>query len=404
MIDLKFLPLNKLANEHYNELNQLTFAKLLAVEDYFSELNRLSSQRRFPKSKVALAVNKFSKKSTQKLLLPNKTQFHTVGLYQDCLNIINILKSNFDITLKGTPQDIDNLVNTIKSEFLRHGTVKKKQFTYDSYFNHFLEGLKYVWDYGDFTQKQPNLFRYNAYQLAKKLSVNTCPYCNRSFTFTINIDNPIGKKIKVDEIARPEFDHFYSKARYPFLGISFYNLVPSCSLCNQTFKGDKEMTINTHCHPYVEGYEQVFNFTTGVTVKAFLSQRRPNVPIIFKQNPKADASHVSRAQATQSLFCIGQIYPYHSDIAEELFRRSTEDSKRLIESYWNQKSPNGKYLFPTKDDLYRHFVGNYYSTKDFIKRPLSKFYYDILKETRIISYIRSLPDRPLPSVSIPINK
>jgi hypothetical protein len=402
MIDLKFLPLNKLAAEHFNELNKDTLAKLLQVEAYFNVLNTLAGKGGFPKSKIAAAVGGFRQNSTRKLLTPTKNQFNTVGLYSDCIAILTTLKNNFNTTLIGTPQEIDRLVNLVVNDFKKHRSVKKKKFTYNLYFKHFIEALKYIWDYSDFIDKQPNPLKYNAYRLAKKLGVNTCPYCNRSYTFTVSIDYLQGKKSKVKEVARPEFDHFYSKGRYPFLGIGFYNLVPSCSLCNSTLKGEKQMSITTHCHPYVEGYEQVFNFTTGITVKAFLNQRHPNIPIAFKENPKADSGHVKRAIATHTLFCIEKIYPYHADIAEELFRRSTEDSKKLIESYWNQVSSQGNYLFPTKDDLYRHFLGNYYSTKDFIKRPLAKFYYDILKETKIVNYIRSLPSRPLPIASVPL--
>jgi hypothetical protein len=30
----------------------------------------------------------------------------------------------------------------------------------------------------------------------------------------------------------PEIDHFYPKDKYPFLAVSFFNLIPSCLTCN----------------------------------------------------------------------------------------------------------------------------------------------------------------------------
>lgn len=91
--------------------------------------------------------------------------------------------------------------------------------------------------YNDFCKQQ------TAYEVMKKLRVNVCPYCNRQFTFTV--DN--SKK------TRPEFDHFYDKASYPLLALSFYNLVPSCHTCNHLKRND-EAAIN----PYFHGFEHKF--------------------------------------------------------------------------------------------------------------------------------------------------
>lgn len=70
---------------------------------------------------------------------------------------------------------------------------------------------------------------YGAYSFVEQLDLKTCPYCNRNYTFLVNEEN--GK-------LRPEIDHFYPKSIYPFLAMSFYNLIPSCSICNHT-KSDK---------------------------------------------------------------------------------------------------------------------------------------------------------------------
>lgn len=57
-------------------------------------------------------------------------------------------------------------------------------------------------------------------QLVKSSGILVCPYCNRNY---INVrDTKMGGQL----------DHFYSRSSYPFLAISLYNLVPSCSVCN----------------------------------------------------------------------------------------------------------------------------------------------------------------------------
>lgn len=60
-----------------------------------------------------------------------------------------------------------------------------------------------------------------AYGLLEKLDVKVCPYCNRQYTFTV-------PKVKVS----PQFDHYFPISKYPYLQLSLFNLIPSCSTCN----------------------------------------------------------------------------------------------------------------------------------------------------------------------------
>jgi len=62
-------------------------------------------------------------------------------------------------------------------------------------------------------------------QFIEGLKIRTCPYCNRNYIFVVKKENN-GKVVK------PEIDHFYPKSKYPFLAVSFYNLIPSCGMCN----------------------------------------------------------------------------------------------------------------------------------------------------------------------------
>ncbi|MDQ7066856.1 MAG: hypothetical protein Q9M40_01995 [Sulfurimonas sp.] len=59
---------------------------------------------------------------------------------------------------------------------------------------------------------------YNAYKLVKSLNLSVCPYCNRNTIYNITNKNR----------RTSDLDHFYPKSKYPFLAVSFYNLIPSC--------------------------------------------------------------------------------------------------------------------------------------------------------------------------------
>ena len=59
----------------------------------------------------------------------------------------------------------------------------------------------------------------------------TCFYCNKDFITNFDTD----KKVSTFQL-----DHFYDKGTYPYLALSFYNLIPSCPTCNSSkVKGSK---------------------------------------------------------------------------------------------------------------------------------------------------------------------
>ena len=101
--------------------------------------------------------------------------------------------------------------------------------------------IRKIFNYKNFTTKKKK--EYDAYDLAKNLDIPTCPYCNRTYTKTVITKNR-------EKIIRPEFDHWFPKNQYPLLALSFYNLIPSCHICNSNVKGETEFKLDSHFHPY----------------------------------------------------------------------------------------------------------------------------------------------------------
>ena len=64
-------------------------------------------------------------------------------------------------------------------------------------------------------------------EILDDLNIKVCPYCNRQFIVKLDIDlgRPIG-----------DIDHFYSQNCFALFGLSLYNFVPSCKICNSLFK------------------------------------------------------------------------------------------------------------------------------------------------------------------------
>lgn len=92
--------------------------------------------------------------------------------------------------------------------------------------------------YSKFNEKNTN--NWNAYKLCRKSKYKVCPYCDQSYTFTVE-----GEK----SAFRPALDHYYSKAQYPYLSVSLHNLIPSCYACNSNLKGTKDFYKDPHLNP-----------------------------------------------------------------------------------------------------------------------------------------------------------
>ncbi|MGZ3811854.1 MAG: hypothetical protein ACXVJN_09020 [Mucilaginibacter sp.] len=102
------------------------------------------------------------------------------------------------------------------------------------------------------------VFQYNNWrsgpasaELFRSLGVEICPYCNTTAVF----------RDETRQITVVSFDHFFDKATYPYLGLSFFNLIPSCKTCNETYKNQHQFDTDTHLHPYLDCYNEFNTFT-----------------------------------------------------------------------------------------------------------------------------------------------
>lgn len=218
--------------------------------------------------------------------------------------------------------------------------------------------------YENFTHKKKR--DYDAYDLAKKLNVNVCPYCNINATYTVITS---GNK----KIARPEFDHFYDKATYPILALSFYNLIPSCHTCNSTLKKTEKFTNATHINPYSESFDKVAKFELKIKDSTFYHSI-DGFGIELKTEDK-------RAKNSIESFELDTLYENHKDIVLELIQKNTIYNESYLEELLTQYEGT---LFKNKEDLQRLISGGYISDDEIGKRPLSKLIKDISQELGLL--------------------
>jgi|SRR5690554_1081889 len=209
-----------------------------------------------------------------------------------------------------------------------------------------------------------NIFLNFGYNKMKKLDfigrfdINCCPYCNRSYIFSL------GRYKHV----KPEIDHFFPKSRYPFLGVSFFNLIPSCPVCNGLGGKSKTDPIIVDLKSPYEITETDFIFSYDIIEwRKSLNQSVVEVSLPVK------------IQVNSDLFKLEGLYKKHHDHVGELIWKSKKEYGRRFREYLEEYE-----IDYSDNELDRMILGNYTSLDEQSKRPLSKLYQDLGKELGLI--------------------
>lgn len=208
-----------------------------------------------------------------------------------------------------------------------------------------------------------------SYDLAKITNRNTCTYCNRLYTNTIEEKDPVTRRFNDNyRITRPVFDHWYCKAKYPLLALSFYNLIPSCSVCNSSIKGSDEFSLESHLHPYIDNAINDFSFS-------YQSKALSKNEVTIKYKTKND-----KLKKTLEDFKTKEVYNAHSNLElEDLIDLNKKYNDNYIDTLFNNTFSN---LNMKEPEIYRLIFGIESQESDFYKRPFSKFKKDIIEELR----------------------
>ncbi len=233
-------------------------------------------------------------------------------------------------------------------------------------------------------EKIKNLFNYSdKYQskvltpfFTKNFNFRTCFYCNKDF-----ITNFDAKK----EVSTFQLDHFFDKGTYPYLALSFYNFIPSCSTCNSSkVKGSK----NTFEHDAKVGKfqnetciapnDETFDFHEKVKFKLLLDDSCKNLHV----NSKNDIAIPLRENYTnqydkyKKIFELDTRYKAHKDIVFEMLQKAElYPESRLREL----QDLTGIPFQQIKKDIFNLIDEN----EDLSKQPFSKLIKDISEELKL---------------------
>lgn len=252
--------------------------------------------------------------------------------------------NNLRDVLIGTPDVLDGLKNLFP---------RKKE----------RESIKKLVRYDAFIEKESTFSFYNGYDLAGNIPFGTCIYCNRLYTHTIIT-------AKGECVARPTFDHWFPKAIYPLLALSFYNLIPSCNVCNSSVKGTQTLDLVSIFHPYYK-HSQTKNqlkFRFSYTMEDHL---RAESKIKAANKFTRDSLAVMKTKDLYSL--------HHEDIRDLIFLKKVYSAGHLNSLQKLLK------MSIQPEEIYRLAFGVHLKDSELVKRPLSKMKKDILRELGIIA-------------------
>lgn len=251
----------------------------------------------------------------------------------------NSIYKEADLTLHKRPQEYQCL-DTIE-----------KVFAYDGVFN--------------------SVSKKTSYWLAKAIGHNTCTYCNRQYTFTVDGNN------KDERLTRPSFDHWFPKAMFPLLSLNIYNLIPSCTICNSAAKGDNIFHLGDYVHPYTQqDNDPKFKFFPAVSDD-------PDDPwhVVLDRDPvtQKDVDNTIKA------FGLDRIYDMHGSLeVKELMDFALAYNGTYLHTLYNLVSKDLSGAGFTQQDVYRMLFGTESIPSQFLDRPLSKLKHDILEYLHII--------------------
>lgn len=236
------------------------------------------------------------------------------------------------------------------------GIIPKGDFTnpksadYHERFAEITRCVRQAFNYEYFCNTSDKNGKWGGWALAKEFNkvLKYCPYCNAETLYAFEWKNN-GASLKM---AKSAFDHYFPRSRYPFLGLSLYNLIPCCTRCNTAFKGSTSDELTSMSHPFVEDMDSFMRFHALIVdpTLAFQGEKNGISGIVF-----AEQKHDSFRPGVlwNRLFKVSESYSalYRQDAALAL-ARAQRFPKEYVEMISRQLKDYGLPVGDLESQLY----------------------------------------------------
>ena len=264
-----------------------------------------------------------------------------------------ILNINFKVK-----KDIQQNIEVLK--FFLEESIKGKDGYYD--LKHIIKG---IFNYKKFSNESI----WGRHKVMYDMNIEVCPYCNRNY-ITNYIKN--GK-----EKTTADLDHFFCQDKYPYLALSLYNFIPSCTTCNSRFKGKKDFLSNAHIFPHKEGFEKDAIFRTTLNKDSTLDYILGNsldfdINISIETEDKEKQLRIKNSITT---FNIEELYSNEKEFVKNIIKQVNLYNDHEIRQILDISN-----LFESEEELRKIIFGFTMEEKNLSKKPFSKLALDIFEE------------------------
>lgn len=285
-----------------------------------------------------------------------KTKFRKSKLDLLVKNHFGKIVDDFKALIRASPEELrqikllfDSFSNNKKNEI-------KKQLGLKSLYNYFVQNK------GHFNTNGAGI-DYNSTYLASKLNAFTCPYCNENYTYSFHYEDEDHKLRRTYD-----WDHIYPKMHYPFLAISFFNLVPSCKVCN-LIKSDKNKEYYNPHLPF--NMDDFYFFDIDPIGAGFITDiTKIKLNLVLKTS-----QYKKEVKETIAVIGLLERYNCHKDLLKHILNKKRIYTAEYITKLFTQV-PGLTTL--SVSDARTMLFGIYFNYSEYYKAPFSKLTNDIL--------------------------
>lgn len=202
------------------------------------------------------------------------------------------------------------------------------------------------------------------------LEIRVCPYCNRQYITNLDIDGsekPLG-----------DIDHFFSQNYFALFGVSLYNFVPSCKVCNSIFKSDVNADIQ---YPY--RMDDACNITfeiadsKGILSPASLFGWNDDISVKLVSDERGCCDK-GKAEREIDFFQLNAQYGIHKDYVRDFLYKKNVVNGLVIKQLKEYFSTKGSIL--TEEDIKEVIYGFDVDNIDLLEKPLAKLTKDLYEK------------------------
>ncbi len=226
----------------------------------------------------------------------------------------------------------------------------------------------------DVKEKLKQIFNYEGNNQSKKITpfftnnfnFRTCFYCNKDFITNFNTSK---------NVSTFQLDHFYDKGTYPYLALSFYNLILSCPTCNSSKVKGTQNCFETCIAPN----DKNFDFENKVKFKLLLDTNCKNLHIKEKEDIDTPLKEQFSNEYDKyiEVFKLNERYKAHKDIVYEMVTKAELYPESRLKEL---QDLTGIPFQQIKKDIFNLIDEN----EDLSKKPFSKLIKDISEELGLI--------------------